>query len=120
MHKASFLITRLKNKVEFSFLDFELLDCLLPFQNITYNIMAAMKENFAYQDDQLAKTKQEFREGFRELQESMDNLKIIVEGRRKIMGRQMRREIGKVKNTMFIEMPPSDGTLAIAYPTYQK
>ena len=81
--------------------------------------MSALKENFAYQDEQLAKTKQEFREGFTEIQESLNNMKVVVEGRRKLLGHQMRREIGKVKNAMFIEMPPADGTMAIAYPKWK-
>lgn len=78
--------------------------------------MAALKENFAYQDEQLAKAKQEFRDGFNEIQESLNNMKRVVEGRRKLLGNQLRREIGKVKQTMFIEMPQADGGTTIVYP----
>ena len=83
------------------------------FQNITYNVMEAMKEHLNYQDDQLARAKQEFRESCTELQESIRNMKGITEGKRKIMGNQLKREIGKVKQTMFIEMPDQS---AIVYP----
>ena len=79
--------------------------------------MEALRENMAYQDEQIAKSKLESREGFTKLQESLDDLKRIVEGKRKLLGHQLRREIGKVKQTMFIEMPQVDGHQgAITYP----
>lgn len=84
-------------------------------KNITYNVMAALKENLAFQDEQLHKAKDEFREGFTEIQDSLHNMKRVVEGRRQLLGNHLRREIGKVKQTMFMEMPPAEAGTTIVY-----
>ena len=67
--------------------------------------MATIQDSLHYNDAELARAKMEFRKGFTELQESLSNMKGVVEGRRKLMGNQMSKEIGQVKKALFMEMP---------------
>ena len=75
------------------------------FQNVDNQFTAIIEDNLAYHNAELAKAKMEFRNGFAELQESLANMKHVVEGRRKLMGDKMTREIGAVKKALFMEMP---------------
>lgn len=73
--------------------------------NIENQIMATIQDSLHYNDAELARAKLEFRKGFTELQESLTNMKRVVEGRRQLMGNQMSKEIGQVKKALFMEMP---------------
>ncbi|XP_045215943.1 protein FAM81A-like [Mercenaria mercenaria] len=73
--------------------------------NIENQVLATIQESLSYNDAELARAKLEFRNGFTELQESLSNMKHVVEGRRKLMGNQMNREIGQVKKALYMEQP---------------
>lgn len=73
--------------------------------NIENQVMATIQESLSYNNAELARAKNEFRKGFTELQDSLSNMKRVVEGRRKLMGNQMSKEIGQVKKALFMEMP---------------
>lgn len=74
-------------------------------QNIDGQVTALIEDNLAYHNAELAKAKTEFRNGFTELQDSLSNMKHVVEGRRKLMGDKLNRDIGAVKKALFMEMP---------------
>lgn len=74
-------------------------------QNVESQVIATLQESLQYNDAELAKAKREFRTGFTELQESMTNMKRVVEGRRQLLGNQMNKEIGQVKKALYMEMP---------------
>ena len=59
----------------------------------------------AYNDAELQRAKIEFRNGFTELQESLANMKGVVEGRRKILANQVQKEIGQVRKALYMELP---------------
>lgn len=69
------------------------------------HVMATIQEALSYNNAELNRAKMEFRKGFTELQDSLSNMKGVVEGRRKLMGHQMNKEIGQVKKALFMEMP---------------
>lgn len=73
--------------------------------NVETQVMATLRETLDYNNAELARAKLEFRKGFTELQDSLHNMKRVVEGRRQLMGNQMSREIGQVKKALFMEMP---------------
>ncbi|KAL4227872.1 hypothetical protein ACF0H5_013310 [Mactra antiquata] len=74
-------------------------------RGIENQVMATLQETLNYNNAELARAKMEFRNGFTELQESMSNMKHVVEGRRKLLGNQMSKEIGQVKKALYMEMP---------------
>ncbi|XP_052795840.1 protein FAM81A-like isoform X2 [Mya arenaria] len=77
-------------------------------QNIEGQVIATIQDSLEYQNAELAKAKNEFRNGFTELQDSLANMKRVVEGRRKLMGHQVNKELGMVKKALFMEMPPQE------------
>jgi len=77
-------------------------------------VLATLQDSLAYNNAEIAKAKDEFRNGFVELQDSLANMKGVVEGRRKLMGNRMKKELGIVKKALFMEMPPNDqGTTVV-------
>ncbi|XP_052277663.1 protein FAM81A-like [Dreissena polymorpha] len=83
-------------------------------QNIETQVLATIQDSLSYNNAELAKAKLEFRNGFTELQESLANLKRVVEGRRKLMGHQIKRDLGTIRKALFMEMPPQEqGTTVV-------
>lgn len=89
-------------------------------QNIENQVIGTLQDTLAYHNAELTKAKMEFRNGFTEIQESLTNMKGVVEGRRKLMGNQMKREIGQVKKALYMEMPSQNSGTTIVYRNIDK
>lgn len=84
-------------------------------KSIENQVMATIHETIDYNNAELVKAKMEFRNGFTELQESLSNMKRVVEGKRKILANQLKKEIGQVKKAMYIELPNQQAANTIVY-----
>ena len=52
--------------------------------------------------EEIAKLKRECREGFTTVHESISNMKTVMEGKRKILEDQLRKEIGQIRKMVVL------------------
>ncbi|KAK3588381.1 hypothetical protein CHS0354_018182 [Potamilus streckersoni] len=68
-------------------------------------VINQLNAHMANQEQELHKAKMEFRDGFTSVHDSIRNMKTVVEGKRKLMADQLRKEIGQIRKILQIEMP---------------
>ncbi|KAK7116211.1 protein FAM81A-like isoform X2 [Littorina saxatilis] len=70
--------------------------------NIESKLLAKMDANIKRNSDEIAKLKRECREGFATVHESISNVKTVMEGKRKLMEDQLRKEIGQIRKMVVL------------------
>ena len=61
-----------------------------------------MEAGLRKQTEEIARLKNECREGFSVVHESINNMKTVVDGRRKLLEDQLRKEIGQVRKMVVL------------------
>lgn len=61
-----------------------------------------MDTNIRKNADELVRLKRECREGFATVHESISNVKTVMEGKRKLLEDQLRKEIGQIRKMIVL------------------
>lgn len=72
------------------------------FQNIESKLLSKMDANIKRNAEEIAKLKRECREGFATVHESISNVKTVMEGKRKLLEDQLRKEIGQIRKMVVL------------------
>ncbi|PVD20097.1 hypothetical protein C0Q70_20591 [Pomacea canaliculata] len=70
--------------------------------HIESKLLAAMDTNIRKNADELVRLKRECREGFATVHESISNVKTVMEGKRKLLEDQLRKEIGQIRKMIVL------------------
>lgn len=65
-------------------------------------IVARLEQMAATQKEEFARLKRECREGFSTVHESITNMKTVMEGKRKILEDQLRKEISQIRKMVVL------------------
>lgn len=68
-------------------------------------IVARLEQMAATQKEEFARLKRECREGFSTVHESITNMKTVMEGKRKILEDQLRKEISQIRKMVVLVWP---------------
>ena len=74
--------------------------CLV--QHIESKLLAKMDGNIKRNAEDISKLKRECREGFATVHESISNVKTVMEGKRKLLEDQLRKEIGQIRKMVVL------------------
>lgn len=74
----------------------------LSFQDIENKLMAKLDFSIRNQQEEFSKLKREVREGFATVHESISNMKTVMEGKRKILEDQLRKEISQIRKMVVL------------------
>lgn len=64
--------------------------------------MAKLDFSIRNQQEEFSKLKREVREGFSTVHESISNMKTVMEGKRKILEDQLRKEISQIRKMVVL------------------
>lgn len=70
--------------------------------HIESKLLAKMDSNIRKNSEDITKLKRECREGFATVHESISNVKTVMEGKRKLLEDQLRKEIGQVRKMVVL------------------
>lgn len=71
-------------------------------QHLENKIVARLEQMAATQKEEFARLKRECREGFSTVHESITNMKTVMEGKRKILEDQLRKEISQIRKMVVL------------------
>ncbi|XP_041361749.1 protein FAM81A-like [Gigantopelta aegis] len=69
---------------------------------IESHLLSKLDSDFRRQHEEIAKLKRECREGFSTVHESISNMKLVVEGKRKLLEDQLRKEISQIRKMIVL------------------
>ncbi|KAL8562626.1 hypothetical protein ACOMHN_011198 [Nucella lapillus] len=70
--------------------------------HIESKLLAKMDSQIKRNSDEIAKLKRECREGFATVHESISNVKTVMEGKRKLLEDQLKKEIGQIRKMVVL------------------
>lgn len=70
--------------------------------HIESKLLAKMDNNIKRNTDEIARLKRECREGFATVHESISNVKTVMEGKRKLLEDQLKKEIGQIRKMVVL------------------
>lgn len=71
-------------------------------QHIESKLLARIEADIRRLSEELAKLKRECREGFSTVHESISNMKTVMEGRRKLLEDQLRKELSQIRKMVVL------------------
>jgi hypothetical protein len=75
---------------------------IIIFQDIENKLMAKLDFSIRNQQEEFSKLKRECREGFSTVHESISNMKTVMDGKRKILEDQLRKEISQIRKMVVL------------------
>ena len=65
-------------------------------------VTSVMETQIKRQNDDLLRLKRECRDGFSTVHESISNMKVVVDGKRKLLEEQLRKEISQIRKMVVL------------------
>jgi transcriptional regulator of heat shock response len=71
-------------------------------QHLENKVITRLDGSLRQQHDEIAKVKRDTRDGFSTVHESISNMKTVMEGKRKLLEDQLRKEISQIRKMVVL------------------